>query len=343
MKIYRCGQFFGFSVLLLSLTAVSGRAQRLPSVTQSGRMVASIEHSLPKFMSRNVPEILSVERMIRLSSWRAPLLLPQLERSLVREVRPPLRPEVHNFTVEALNNEAFIHSLQRNFQPVSQISFPGKKQIDAVIFDMDGTLLDSLPAWENSASNFLRSQGIEPPANFDQEIAQLSLLDGARIIKERYGFTQSPEEILALTLEPIRHHYLTDIEAKPGAVNILKELHRQGIKISVATASDKELAQRAFERLGMMQYIDFIITCDEVGAGKHSPAVYDAAREHLGTAKHRTLVVEDALHAVQTAKKAGYPVAGVEDSFHSAEHNQAVRRSSLLYIESFDKSIPLMH
>lgn len=217
----------------------------------------------------------------------------------------------------------------------AQVPFPGKAEIDAVIFDMDGTLLNSLAAWKNSASNFLRSQGIEPPAGLDAEMEKLSLMDGAKIIKERYGFSQSPEEILAMTLAPIHQHYITDIQAKPGALFLLKKLHDQGIKISVATASDKQLAQQAFERLGMMPYIDFIVTCDEVGVGKQSPAVYDAARQRFGTAKERTLVVEDALYALQTAKKAGYLTAAVAEPFHSVEHEIAIATEGNYFISSY--------
>ncbi len=224
-----------------------------------------------------------------------------------------------------------------------QVNFPGKEQIDAIIFDMDGTLLDSLPAWKNSASNFLRSQGIEPPPGLDDEMSKLSLMEGARIIKERYGFSQSAEEILESTLAPIWEHYLTDIQAKPGALQLLKDLHKQGIKISVATASHKELAQRAFERLGMLPYIDFIITCDEVGIGKQSPDVYDSALKRLGTRKERTLVVEDALYALQTAKKAGYLTAGIAEPFHSPQHERDVFSTGDYFIISFDKPVIIVN
>ena len=206
----------------------------------------------------------------------------------------------------------------------------------AAIFDMDGTLLDSLPAWEHSASNFVRSQGIEPESSLDDEMAQLSLTDGAHIIKERYGFDLSEEEILRLTLAPIRKHYLQDIQAKPGVLRLLKRLKAQGVKVCVATASDKDLSEKVFARLGLTPYIDFVITCDEVGAGKHSPAVYDVARARMGTAKARTLVVEDALYALQTAKKAGYLTAGVAEPFHPLAHARAIETAGNYFVYSFE-------
>ena len=121
------------------------------------------------------------------------------------------------------------------------------------------------------------------------------------------------------------------------------KLHTQGIKIGVATASYKEAAIRAFERLGMMPYIDLVVTCDEVGAGKHSPAVYDAALAQMGTSKERTLVVEDALYALQTAKAAGYQTAGVADPFHPNKHLHGIISTGDYFIPSFVHDWVVIH
>ena len=211
---------------------------------------------------------------------------------------------------------------------------PGKKEVDAVIFDMDGTLLNTLGAWKNSTSNFLRSRGIEPPENIDAEMAALSLLEGARVLKERYGFKESPEELLEEVLATVRKFYEEDAMPKPGVPGVLQALKKQGIKICVATASDREFAEAAFKRTGLMEYIDFIITCDEVGVGKQNPLVYETALKKLGTDRKRTLVVEDALHALQTAKKAGFPTAGVYEVNFAADQS-ALQSDATYYVPSF--------
>ena len=211
---------------------------------------------------------------------------------------------------------------------------PGKKEVDAVIFDMDGTLLNTLWAWKNSTSNFLRSRGIEPPENIDAEMAALSLLEGAREIKKRYGFKESPEELLEEVLATVRKFYEEDAMPKPGVPGVLQALKKQGIKICVATASAREFAEAAFKRTGLMEYIDFIITCDEVGVGKQNPLVYETALKKLGTDRKRTLVVEDALHALQTAKKAGFPTAGVYEVNFAADQS-ALQSDATYYVPSF--------
>jgi len=214
-------------------------------------------------------------------------------------------------------------------------TFPGKADIDGVIFDLDGTLLDSLGAWEHSGSNFVRTQGFEPPAGLDDELVAMSLMDGANLIKTRYRLPQSPEEILALTLRPIEAHYAHDILPLPGVPELLARLKAQGVKMAVATASDRALAEVSLRRLGLRDYFEFIITCDEVGVGKSSPKVYEEALRRLGTAKARTLVAEDALHALQTAHAAGFPTAAIEEA-HSAAQQVAKKQAATYYVLSYE-------
>ena len=125
-----------------------------------------------------------------------------------------------------------------------------------------------------------------------------------------------------------------DVPAKPGVPEMLRRLKAQGIKLCVATASDRELAEAALRRLGLLDLFDFILTCDEAGAGKRSPAVYEAALQKLGTSKTRTLVVEDALYALQTAHRAGFPTAAVADA-HSAADQALLRQTADYYLFSF--------
>lgn len=214
-------------------------------------------------------------------------------------------------------------------------AFPGKETVDAVIFDLDGTLLDSLSAWEHSGTNFLRSQGITPPEGLDEQLSQMSLLDGARLVKEMFALPQEPEEILRLTLEPIRRHYVEDIPAKPGVPQTLRRLKEQGVKLCVATASDGAFARAALQRLGLLDLFDFVLTCDEVGVGKREPLVYEEALRRLGTEKARTLVAEDAPYALQTAHRAGFVTAAVADPHTSSEGVRQMLGQADFYVADY--------
>lgn len=211
-----------------------------------------------------------------------------------------------------------------------------KEHIDAFIFDLDGTLLNSLSAWDNAATNYLRSRGIEPDPGLQQEIEELSLLDGARIIKERYQLPEPTEELIEAVLFPVGEHYYHDIPAKEKVPALLAHLHLQGIKMAVATASHPDFARGALERLGLLPYFEFIITCDEVGIGKRSPRVYEEAIARLGTQKNRTVVVEDAFYALKTAHDAGFKTVGVAEPHSSKEDVLQIQQTAHLFV-NFDK------
>lgn len=215
--------------------------------------------------------------------------------------------------------------------------FPDKEIIDAVIFDMDGTLIDSLGAWDNAAVNFIKSKGLEPIEGLQEELVQMSLQAGARKIQRVYKLELTTDEILEQTISPVRERYFTDIDAKPGVVELLEKLKRQGIKMCVATSSDRELAEGALTRLGIRDYFEFIITSDDVGVGKRAALIYHEALEELGTDKSRTLVVEDAAYALQTAHRAGFMTAGVNEVHSSAKDIATMREIADFYIFSYEE------
>lgn len=213
--------------------------------------------------------------------------------------------------------------------------FPSKAEIDAVIFDLDGTLLDSLWAWEESRKESTDVLGFAIPDELSRQLEAMSLDEGAALIKEIYNLSESTEEILDRKLAPIRTHYAQDIQAMPGIPERLARLKEQGIKMAVATASRKEFAELALTRLGLRDYFEFIISCDDVKVGKTSPKVYEVARERLGTMKERTLVAEDALHALETAHKAGFPTAAIEEP-HSLEQTSQKLDIADYYVISYE-------
>ncbi len=183
--------------------------------------------------------------------------------------------------------------------------------IEACIFDFDGTLFDTMSIWDTAGADYLQALGYTPEADLSQKLATYSLQQAADYLKRTYGLPNSPEEIVAGINQTVADFYLHTAQPKPYVREFL-EKHRD-IPMCIATATDRYLIAAALDRCGLRQYFSGIFTCAEVGHGKDQPHIYAAALSHLGTTKEATPVFEDAYHAAYTAKQAGFPVIAIYD------------------------------
>lgn len=210
-------------------------------------------------------------------------------------------------------------------------------RLQSAIFDMDGTLLDSMHIWNDVGPKTLRSMGIEPAPDLGPRLMLMTFRDGAALCKEEYHLSETVEEIMDLTKARVRTFYETQVQAKPGVQKFLSLLKMEGVWMYVATNTDRDLVEAALKHTGLDGYFRGILTCAEVGVGKKdSPEIYERAMRRLRSTKKDTVIFEDALHAIQTAKAAGFRVCGVYDP--SAENDQAeIQALSDYYIRSFEE------
>ena len=179
------------------------------------------------------------------------------------------------------------------------------------IFDMDGTLIDSMGFWKNLATEYLTAKGImQIPADILERIKPMTMSESAALFKQEFGLTGDVEAQMNAMME---EHYRNDIPLKPGAREYLHNLHRRGVRMCVASATAEQLMESCLTRLEVRQYFDFLLSCETVGAGKRSPLVYHESAKRLGAVPEEIAVYEDALYAAQTAKEAGFHVVGVYD------------------------------
>ncbi len=212
-------------------------------------------------------------------------------------------------------------------------------RIRGAIFDVDGTLLDSMFIWDTIGETYLRSIGYQPKENLNETFKNMSLRQAARYYQTEYGVTQSIDEIMDGVNAMLERYYRFEVPLKPGVAELLERLRQDGVKLCIATATDRHLVEAALDRCGVLSCFGEIFTCNEVGHGKDEPDIFEAALRFLGTRREETLVFDDALYAVRTAKEAGFPVAAVYDSH---ERSQAeVRARSDLYLEDLTQLVEL--
>lgn len=188
------------------------------------------------------------------------------------------------------------------------------------IFDMDGTLIDSMKYWSRLAEEFLEEKGISPVSpTLLERIRPMTLTESSALFIREFSLPGTPESIAAEINALMERHYLTSIPLKEHVASYLEQLQRQGVRMCVASATDQALMSACLKRLGADKYFEFLLSCEEVGTGKNKPDVYLAAARRFDAAPSSIAVFEDALYAAQTAKKAGFYVIGVYDE-SAAKH-----------------------
>ncbi len=204
------------------------------------------------------------------------------------------------------------------------------------IFDMDGTLLDSMAYWRNLGADYLKMQGIAVPEDLNERTRPMTLEESAAYFREELGVTGTVPEIVDRIYSLIVDNYRYRIQAKPGVAEFLAKMKEQGVKMCIVTATFDYVAMPALDRLGLTPYFEFVMDCREYG-GKTRPDVYDAAAAKLGGDRTNTMVFEDAAYAVKTVHEAGYYVVAVEDECRK-DWEEKLRAMADDYVEDYRRT-----
>lgn len=207
------------------------------------------------------------------------------------------------------------------------------KAIRGAIFDVDGTLLDSMYLWDRVGEDYLQGKGITPLPDMEERVRTMSMMQIAQYCQEAYGMTEPAQQIIDEINGMVLEKYRNEVQPKPGVKALLSMLREKGVALAVATASDRCLIEEALERTGLLPYFDVFLTCSEVGAGKDSPAIFYAACKAMGTRPEETVLFEDSLYSMRTAKKEGFLVAAVFDE-SAAEETEEIRQLADWYVQT---------
>ncbi len=205
--------------------------------------------------------------------------------------------------------------------------------IRGAIFDLDGTLFDSMGVWTEVDRAFLSKRGIPMPEDYHDEIKCRNFPEAAAYTKTRFSLPECEQTIMHEWFDMTVNAYENDVQLKPFAYEYLFALRAKGIKTGIATSSKQALYLPVFARCGIADCFDAIVTTEETKP-KSYPDVYLETAKRLGVPPHECAVFEDILVGIQSAKAAGFYTVAVEDESSLAEREQ-LRAAADRYIVSF--------
>lgn len=211
-------------------------------------------------------------------------------------------------------------------------------QKKAVIFDLDGTLMDSMWLWGDIDIEYLGRYGYTPPEGLEKEIEGMSFTETAVYFKKRFSLPDSVDEIKREWNRMAYEKYAHQVNMKPGASRFLQMLKVQGIKTAIASSNSRELIMACLAGNHAEGYFDFIITSCDVAKGKPAPDIYLCVAEKFGISPEECLVFEDVPMGILAGKNAGMQVCAMEDAF-SLDQREQIRSLADYYIKTYDQVI----
>lgn len=209
------------------------------------------------------------------------------------------------------------------------------KNKDAIIFDLDGTLVDSMWIWKDIDIEFLSERGLELPQNLQKDIEGMSFTETAYHFKNIFDLKESPEELKQIWNDMAFEKYRLEVPKKKGIDKFINMVSEKGIKLGIATSNSRELAQTVLRANNMEQMFDYILTACEVNKGKPAPDIYYSVARHLGTDPNKCLVFEDVVMGIMAGKNAGMEVCAVYDEF-SKNDDEEKRKLADYYINTYE-------
>lgn len=211
----------------------------------------------------------------------------------------------------------------------------GTQNVDGIVFDFDGTLVDSMWVWDEVDRQFLEKRGLAYTDEFVEMIAVLGFELGADFVVEHFGLDERPEDIIEEWKELAQEGYATQVVLKPGAREYLEYCKEQGMPLAIATSLQRNLLEPALENNGILEMFDAICICDELQCGgKSNPTVYLEAARRIGVPADRCAIFEDVVTAARSAKETGAYVVGVYDG-HKQQATEELKSVVDLFVTSY--------
>ena len=209
-------------------------------------------------------------------------------------------------------------------------------KFDCVIFDLDGTLIDSMGIWHQIDIDYLGGKGIHLPDDLQQKIEGKSFSETAVYFKERFSLPETIEEIMEVWNVMSYEMYTTKVTLKKGVVNILEHIKTKGKKLAIATSNSAHLTAAVLKSMNIDGYFDTIVTGTDVTCGKPNPEIYLKVADRLNVLPEKCFVFEDIISGIMAGKNAGMTTCAVEDNY-SLDVKDKKAELADYYTVDFDK------
>ncbi len=213
----------------------------------------------------------------------------------------------------------------------------------SAIFDMDGTLINSLIFWDilwsELGEKYLNDATFRPTTEDDKAVRTLTLKDGMALIHNNYNIAESAEKLLEEANASIIRFYSEKVELKSGVKEFLEFCYNNGCKMCIASATATEFLNIALKRCGIEKYFSKVFSCADIGIGKEKPDIFLVAAEHLGSEISQTWIFDDSLVAINTARKAGFKTIGIYDKFNFGQDE--IKANADYYIDKGETLLKL--
>lgn len=213
-------------------------------------------------------------------------------------------------------------------------------RFEAAIFDLDGTLLDSMGIWEQIDIAFLRKRNLSVPEDYAAKISSLSFEEAARYTITLFGLDEKPEDIMREWSEMASYEYTHNVRLRPYAGDYLLRLKEAGIRLAVATGMTIKLALPCLKNNAVFDLFDAICSTDEVPRGKEYPDVFELAADRVGVPPEKCIVFDDVLSAIKSAKQAHMITCGVYDKYSERQRTEIEKLADYYLPDWRDAPLP---
>lgn len=208
----------------------------------------------------------------------------------------------------------------------------------ACIFDLDGTLVDSMDVWHRVDKQFFQSKGMPVPEDYQKAIAHMAFAEIADYTIQRFCLSETPDQLIQIWMGIAKSEYAFNIRTKPHAKAFLSLLKQAGFKVALATSNQEALYMPCLRNNGILDYFDILENVDRLKTSKKEPTIYLSLSERMGVRPSETIVFEDILAATETAHKAGFLTISMRDQASKKDWD-AIRGIADGVISDFDEAI----